>query len=235
MVFAPVGTKVPVLAIKTLQDEAIELVDTYKYLGFWLDKGFTFKKHIEVLAMKLKFTLAFSYRLKSCFFRTTRKRLVAGLFMSQIDYGDIIYQFACPSTLSILDPLYRAALRFITNAGYQTHHCILYNMVNWPSLKSCRMRHWHIFIYKVILGILSSYICLKFVRTQSTYQLRSSDVLLFKVPRMRTEAGKRVLSYYGPLSWNELQSRLKIGALISLAAFKKRISDMRTDMCNCFN
>lgn len=52
---------------------------------------------------------------------------------------------------------------------------------------------------------------------------------------MRTEAGKRVLSYYGPLSWNELQSRLKIGALISLAAFKKRISDMRTDMCNCFN
>lgn len=67
MVFAPVGTKVPVLAIKTLQDEAIELVDTYKYLGIWLDKGFTFKKHIEVLAMKLKFTLAFLYRLKSCF------------------------------------------------------------------------------------------------------------------------------------------------------------------------
>lgn len=55
------GTKVPVLAIKTLQDEAIELVYTYKYLGIWLDKGLTFKKHIGVLTVKLKFTLAFLY------------------------------------------------------------------------------------------------------------------------------------------------------------------------------
>lgn len=66
MIFAPTNTNVPAFSINTLQDEAIGLVDTYKYLGIWLNEGFTFKKHIEALATKLKFTLSFLYRLKSC-------------------------------------------------------------------------------------------------------------------------------------------------------------------------
>jgi len=44
--------KVPALAINTLQDEAIELVDSYKYLGIWLDKCFILKKNILKLLLQ---------------------------------------------------------------------------------------------------------------------------------------------------------------------------------------
>lgn len=58
------------------------------------------------------------------------KWLMVGLLLLQIDYGDIICHFACPSALSKLDPLYHAALRFITNAGFKTRYCTFYDLVN---------------------------------------------------------------------------------------------------------
>lgn len=235
MVFAPNRSTVSSLSIFTLDGCSIEVTETYKYLGIWLDKNLDFKYHIEALIKKLKFTVAFFYRVKSCFSPASRKQVVMAFFLSQLDYGDIVYRFACPTALAKLDPLYHAALRFISNSSYRTHHCILYSLTGWTSLATRRLQHWYVFIYKAVLGKLPWYICSKLELIKNSLNLRSSTWMRFKVPPVRTEASKRSLFYFGPWSWNDLQTRLKLASPISLYCFKYKISEILTTCCSCFD
>lgn len=100
-----------VALISNLNGVSIQSVDNYKLLGICLDKSLNFKYHIDYLTKKFKFTLGSLHRLKSCFSMAPRKHLVAGLFLTQIDFGDTIYRSASLSTLSNLDLLYHSALR----------------------------------------------------------------------------------------------------------------------------
>ena len=225
----------PPQCVLTLDGTSIEYVDTYKYLGIWLDVKFNFKQHIAQLTKKLKFTVGFLYRLKSCFSLPSRKRLVVNLFLSQLDYGDTVYRFACPTVLAKLDPLYHAALRFITNSAFRTHHCVLYSLVGWSSLSTRRFLHWYVLIYKALLGTLPLYINSKFVLAHNSHNLRSSSWLRCIVPSVRTEAGRRSLSYFGPWSWNDLQTHLKLASLVSLQSFKCKVLELLTTVCSCTN
>ena len=56
MLFAPKSAS-SCLSIDTLDGVSFEFVDTYKYLGFWLDRNLNFKHHIEVLTNFLFFII----------------------------------------------------------------------------------------------------------------------------------------------------------------------------------
>lgn len=57
-------------------------------------------------------------------------------------------------------------LRFSTNCGALTHHCVLYSEVNWTSLCARRLCHWYVFIYKTTLGVSWSRLLAKNQRSQ---------------------------------------------------------------------
>ena len=145
-----------------------------------------------------------------------------------------MYRFACPTTLAKLDPLYHAALRFITNSPYRTHHCNLYAAVGWFPLGARRLQHWYTFIYKAIWGgILPSYISSKFALVRNGLNLRSNAWLRCSVPTFSSEVGKKCLAYFGPWSWNNLQFKLKLASLIPLQRFKRIIAVELTHSCTC--
>lgn len=55
----------------------------------------------------------------------SRKMIVEAIFMSVLNYGDVIKP---------LDMAYHSALRFITGDSYNTHHCVVHEKVGWSSL-----------------------------------------------------------------------------------------------------
>jgi len=61
--------------------------------------------------------------------------------MSILDFGDIFYMHANQSSLKMLDSVYHAALRFLTNSHFHTHHCSFYESVGWSSLHNRRLEH----------------------------------------------------------------------------------------------
>jgi hypothetical protein len=75
--------------------------------------------------MKLKMKIGFYYRHKACFSLEVRKELV------RCTFSDVIYMQASATTLSVLDSVYHAALRFINSENRLTHHCDLYRAVGW--------------------------------------------------------------------------------------------------------
>uniref|UniRef100_A0A669EEG1 Reverse transcriptase domain-containing protein n=1 Tax=Oreochromis niloticus TaxID=8128 RepID=A0A669EEG1_ORENI len=212
--------------VSTLEGNLIEVVHTYKYLGFLIDDSLTFKPHIDNLVKKLKLKLGFFFRNKFCFSFETKKRLVNATFLSVLDYGDLLYMNASAQCLHKIDSVYHASLRFITNCRALTHCCDLYARVGWPALSSRRFAHWCIFIYKALLGQMPTYICdLLTRRSTVSYSLRSSDLFLLNVPFARTELGKRAFTYAAPFTWNKMQKDWKIADLISLNAFKSRLRE----------
>ena len=186
----------------TTSGTSIERVPNYKYLGIWLDEKLTFDTHVECLVKGLRMKLGFFYRNRSCFPWPTRKRLIEALFLSALDYGDIIYRNASATTLKTLDSVYHPALRFITGDIYNTHHCILYNKVGWPSLAIRRDQHWFLFVYKAIIGRSAPYLKSLLQWRTSSYQTRSQDCLMLETPFASFEFGKSAFKFCASDTWN---------------------------------
>ncbi|KAJ8245109.1 hypothetical protein GJAV_G00275360 [Gymnothorax javanicus] len=223
------------LCITTANGSSIERVSEYKYLGIWIDHKFNFKFHIGNLVTKLHQKVGFLYRNKSHFRMSCRKRIVEATFLSVLDYGDVIYRHAAVTTLKPLDSVYHSALRFVTGASYNSHHCLLYDMVGWSSLEMWRNRHWLLFILKALLGKLLPNISMLLTQYENPYPTRSNDWLMLEVPCARTELGKTAFQFSAPYSWNLLQSTLKLVSLPSFNQFKAKIRDLLVSSCVCFD
>ena len=222
------------LHISTVDGSSIERVTEYKYLGIWLDEQLSFKTHISCLATKLRQKVGFLYRNRSSFPMISRKRVVEAVFLSVLDFGDVIYRHAAASTLKQLDSVYHSALRFITGDSYDTHHCLLYDKVGWPSLTLRRNYHWYRFIFKAISGKLPPYISSLLELNSGTYNTRSSNFLTFNVPLARTDLGNKAFFIDAPKTWNALQQTLHLEVLPSETVFKQLASDLCTSNCDCF-
>lgn len=88
----------------------------------------------------------------------------------------------------------------VTNFKALTYNFSLYALVGWSALSTCRLNHWHIVIYKVILGLLPSYLRLNiFQKSMGSYCLRSQDLFLLSIPKAHTKLEKGRLSMLLPL------------------------------------
>ncbi len=188
--------------IISFQGTKIEYVVSYKYLGILFDSQLTFKLHIDKLLSKLKLKLRFYYRNRSLFSLKARKYLVSATFLPLLDYGDLLYMnapgyylknltlfFIAPYALLLVVVIKHIIVLYTRRLSY--HRCIL---------------DWYCFIYKSICGLTPSYLSLSFSKSKVCYNLRSNDPLYFKVPRVRTELGKKGFGYNASLAWNNLQS-----------------------------
>lgn len=222
--------------ILTTKGKSIERVLNYKYLGFTLDQELSFKAHINKLVTKLRAKLGFFFRNRTCFSLRVRKKIVTATFLPILDYGDVLYLNVSSKCLKSLDTVFHTALRFVTGCSRLTHHCELYLKSNLPSLSARRYAHWLTLIYKALLGLIPSYLCVLLQKTSSCYALRSCSTLVLSVPRVRTEFGKRAFSFAAPLAWNTLQTELKLSKLISLGAFRSILKDRQRkliEQCLC--
>lgn len=150
--------------------------------------------------------------------------------MSVLDYGDILYMHASAATLHPLDTVYHSALRFITGDNYNTHHCDLYSKVEWPSLSDRRDRHWILFVFKALTGLLPSYINSLVSFSASLHHTQSKDWITLQVPSVHTKLGKSCFSYCAPATWNHP----KLTTLLSLGQFKSITASYFTSNCSCF-
>ncbi len=217
----------------SLQGNSVELVSSYRYLGFVLEEDLSFKLHVKQLLSKLRLQLGFYFRNSACFSQSAKRKLVEATFLPVLDYGDVFYRNTTKALLQSLDSVYHSALRFITRTNYYTHHCALYEMVGWPSLHLRGYKHWLILVYKAIVGQLPLYMTSLLTVNSQGYNLRSSRYILLNVPLMKTEFGKTAFIYSAPTAWNEIQRSLKLTVFISINEFKLYLNQLFQIVCTC--
>jgi hypothetical protein len=220
-------------SILTLDGSRLDYVNNYKYLGTWLDNSLSFQFHINELQARIKSRIGFLFRNKASFTYAAKLTLVKMTVLPILDFGDVIYRSASTSILKRLDVVYNSAIRFVTNAPFNTHHCDLYALVGWPSLHTRRLIHWYHFIYKSILRKTPPYLNSLLTIALPVRNLRSSRVISLVIPKVKTSFGQSSFQFAAASNWNELQKTLKLENTISLISFKNRLSELLPIRCTC--
>lgn len=151
-----------------------------------------------------------------------------------LDFGDVVYRTASNSLLKKLDVVYHSAIRFITKAPYNTHHCTLYSLVGWPSLHNRCLNHWYQLIYKSILGKTPSYLSTLITISVPVFNLRSSKYISLDPTKACTSFGRSSFKFSAANDWNTLQKSLKLESTVSITTFKVLLSNLLTDHCTCW-
>lgn len=135
---------------------------------------------------------------------------MATTFLSILDYGDILYRHTSAQNFHMLDTAYHASLRFITNCKPLTHPCELYFQVGWPPIATRRLCHWYTFIYKAILGLLPSYLCVYIIqKSNERHFLRSQGFFYALCAKDSYRNGKEGISVFCTLGMEYVAKRLE--------------------------
>ncbi len=123
-----------------------------------------------------------------------------GHFFSQailpiIDYADIVYQNTSDTYLKPLNVVYNSLCRLVLRCPYRTHHCHMYEKLNWFHPKSRRQFHWVLFILKCVHYDCPSYLKQYLIPHRSSYSLRHLQFPFIFVPRIFSEAERRYFQY----------------------------------------
>ena len=220
------------LGIQFSNGAQLENVDTFKYLGVWLDPELTFKPNIDYTVKKTYGCLSSLYRSIHCFSFDVRKRIISQVLLPMIDYADVVYQNTTDSHLKPINVLYNSLCRFVLRCPYDTHHCHMYNSLNWLQPKSRRQLHWFLFIYKCIYFRCPSYLKQYLAQSTSSYPLRHLEHPYFKIPKIFNEVGRRSFCYKAPFDWNNLP--LSLRSISSVSRFRTSLHSHLDSPCLCF-
>ena len=223
----------PELSIFFPDGSPLKTVQTFKYLGLWLDSELSFQSHINAVRGKINNSLRLMYRSINCFTLQIRKHIVQQLLLPIIDYGDIIYQNTSETHLHSLNVTYNNICRFVLKCPYTTHHCVLCDTLNWLSPQARRQFHWLLFIFKCIYFNYPLYLKQYLQTYTSRYALRHIQQPYFVVPtNMQKDIGRRSFMFKAPNDWNDLP--IAVRTTTSFPAFKMSLLDLLKCNCTCF-
>ena len=222
------------LNITCLDGSQLQRVDHIKYLGLWLDSELSFKCHIDNIVRKINFSSGVLHRNRKCFTLTIRKKLVLQLILPIMDYADVVYQTAPKTNLHPLNTTFNRLCRFALDCPYLTHHCTMYENLNFLSPTARRQLHWLQFIFKCIHFNYPLYLKQYLDPFTSDYNLRHSAQIYFKVPtKVSTSVGKKSFRFKAPTDWNNLP--VQIRSITSFHQFKTSLSSFLENNCSCFH
>ncbi len=211
---------------------SLETVNSFKYLGLWLDPQLSFKIHIDSVVKKTLSCLCQLYRSVNCFTLNVRKRIITQLILPFIDYANIVYQNTFDTYLKPLNIVYNSLCRFILRCPFKTHHCFMYESLNWLHLNNRRRVHWLLFIFNCIHSHCPSYLSQLLVPFSSSYSLRHLQHPFFFVPRISKVIGSRSFQYKAPYDWNNLPLHLR--SITSFHCFRFSLFSHMKTTCSCF-
>ena len=138
-----------------------------------------------------------------------RKNIVQAVILSVIDYSDILYMHANSSSLKMLD---HVTIRFVSDSGFRTHHCKLYEKVGLSSLSSLYPIEWNtgicFFIRQFCTNCLLICVLHWLLELYSMRITRSSSFIMYNVPQTRTTCGESAFKSFAPSLWCKLQDHL---------------------------
>ena len=133
--------------------------------------------------------------------------------------------------MSSLTTVYNRLCRFVLGCPFSTHHCTMYQTLDWPSPSIRRERHWLNLIFKCIHLDYPPYLKQLLIPFSSTYNLRHTVQYFYSVPSFSKAMSKKAFKFKAPSEWNNLP--LHIRSLPSLYQFKNSLRSHYKVVCSC--
>jgi hypothetical protein len=101
----------------TIENESIEFVDSFNFLGIIIDKNLSWKAHISCISKKIAKVNGILNKLKHYLPEVTLKIMYNSLIGSHLNYGVMCWGF----NHKLIDKLQKKSIRIISNSKYNAH------------------------------------------------------------------------------------------------------------------
>lgn len=203
-------------------DNELEPVKVVRNLGTYLDCELTMHAQISRLVRSLTFELRKIRFVRPYLSVDATKRLVVSLFLSKLDYCNALLFGLSKNQLRSLQTVQNAAARLIFGTSKFDSVSPLLKTLHWlPVEKRIRFKAC-VMVYRCLENSAPPYLSDLLNRYTVPSKLRSSkDSTRLAIPRIRTNAGTRSFSHFGPKTWNSLPIELREAS--SLSMFKSHL------------
>ena len=205
-----------------LNNTPVDIVDSTKFLGLYIDNKLSWKKHATHLSKLLSRNVGIINKLKNIFPSNVLLNLYCTLILPYLNYGILAWGNSARNQLDKLLLTQKRVMRIICNKNRLAHSNELFysNKV----LKIDDLFHLRLgcFMYQLNQGELPVALSALFSKNERfhNYPTRQSSSL-YHLPMLRTLYKQKTLIYTGPVYWNSLDESLTHSP--SLFSFKRSL------------
>ena len=195
-----------------MNNQSLQTVPTYKYLGFTLDSVLSFNGQVNDIISMVMYKLNLLSKIRKYLSVSSALKVYKTMILPYFDYDDIIYGTAGKEGLDKLQRLQNKGLKLCMN--YDRRHSTddLHRVTKCPKLDARRSAHLNNFMYGRIAN--KNLLDVRQIRT------RAHDAPLFKIAIPRNETFKRSVAFTGSTKWNALPVETR--NINNVGAFKSR-------------
>ena len=199
----------------SLEGAPLQIVPTYKYLGFTLDSTLSFNYQVKCIANMVAYKASLLARIRKFLNEDVALKIYKSMILPYFDYGDVIYMSANQEGLDKLQRLQNRCLKICNNLNVRFETRELHMITKVPKLKFRREAHLNNFMHGRLnrLDLVDH----RDIRTR----LHDAPMFLTKVPNL--EAYKRAVEFAGAVAWNNLPPDIR--RIESAAIFKNKQKD----------
>ena len=185
--------------VLSLNNNILDRVCSYKYLGFILDDHLTFNKHITELCKVVSHKLYLLAKVRRYLTTEACINVFKTMVLSLFEYGDIVFAGTSQENLKKIDRLFYRGLRICLNFNYNVTKEELCDECHISTLRARRYFHLLLFMHqhKNCDNLLK--------KTHIATRLHQAPVFWYYKPN-----NERVclnVFYRGALAWNNLQAK----------------------------
>ena len=179
----------------------LQVVPTYKYLGFTLDSTLTFGNHVSNVTRLVAYKANLLAKIRKFLTEKTALNIYKSMIMPYFDYGDVVYDTACQDGLEKLQRLQNRCLKICKCFNMRHGTKDLHVTTKMPMLADRRSCHINNFMY----GQQTK----EYLLDTRNINTRAHDAPLFRIKIPKNETYKRSVEYAGSMRWNALPPEVR--------------------------
>ena len=186
-----------------VNNETLQSVPTYRYLGIILDQTLNFNCHLKKVVNNISHKLYIFSKIRRFLNDQSALIVYKSMILPYFDYSDVVFMFSNFSLLSKLDRLHLRGLKIskCTNTGINEND--LLTLCNISNLENRRIVHLRNFLFN------KKHLCISTENMNDRIITRSISGPTFNINKPNCEAYKRSICYSGMLNWNSLDPEIR--------------------------
>ena len=190
----------------TFNNNIIERVDEFKYLGVKLDSNLSWITHIDYLCKNVSKRIGIIKRVKHFLPHQTTVMLSNALVIPHFDYGCTVWSNFSSELQNKVQVLHNNLARIILSADIRTPVNDMMDALQWVKLE----KRWHeqllLIVFKCLKNMGPSYLSSKFefVHDYHSYKTRNHTTNTLVVPKFNSNAGLRTFHVRAAHAWNNV-------------------------------
>ena len=195
-----------------MNNEILERVGTFKYLGLMLDSELNFEAHISYTYKKACSKLTMLRKTRICMNQKIACQLYKSLILPQLDYCDVVYMTATKGALKDLQKVQNICCRVILKESNKAHVQDMHNELKLIPLEDRRALHLsqlcHKGIYEEPRHSLSKFF--KRISETNRRPTRTRNQMNMQLPKLKSSKARLGFAYRGPSHWNHIENEHKL-------------------------